>query len=129
MIRTTVTRKHFSVVKIIDDSTVVINAGRTDIRYNDLFVIYREDDEVFDPVTAESLGKLQIIKGTAKVLNIQDRMTTIKSNKTKKIQTKTTPLIRTFGPFTTETIQTELEDLPFDRDVGIGDIVEITNRV
>jgi hypothetical protein len=117
------------VVKVIDGSTVVINAGKTDIHYNDLFIIYKEDDEIFDPVTAENLGKLQIIKGTAKVLHIQDHMTTIKSNKTKNIQTKTIPAMRVFGPFATETIQTELEDLPFDRDVQIGDIVEITNRV
>lgn len=129
MIRIPVSRKHFSVVKVIDDSTVVINACKTDIQYNDLFIIYKEDDEIFDPVTAESLGKLQIIKGTAKVLHIQDHMTTIKSNKTKNIQTKTIPVMRVFGPFATETIQTEIEDLPFDKDVQIGDIVEITNRV
>jgi hypothetical protein len=129
MIRIPISREHFNVVKVIDDSTVVINAGKADIHNNDLFIVYKEDDEIFDPITAESLGKLQIIKGTAKVLHIQDNMTTIKSNKTKNIQTKTTPIMRTFGPFTSETVQTELEDLPFDRYVEIGDIVEITNRV
>jgi hypothetical protein len=129
MIRGPVSRKRFNVVKVIDDSTVVINAGKGDIHYNDLFVVYKEDDEIIDPVTNENLGKLQIFKGTAKVLHIQDHMTTIKSNTTKNIQTKTTSVIRVFGPFTGETIQTESENLPFDRDVQIGDIVEITNRV
>jgi hypothetical protein len=121
------------VVKVIDDSTVVINAGKDDIRYNDKFVIYKEDDEIFDPLTNKSLGVLQIIKGTAKVLHIQDNMTTIKSNKTKNIQTKniqtrTTPLIQFYGPSSSETIKIESENLPFERDVQIGDIVEITNR-
>jgi hypothetical protein len=116
------------VVKVIDDSTVVINAGKDDIRYNDLFVVYIEDDEIIDPVTNESLGKLQIIKGTAKVLHIQDRMTTIKSNKTKSIQTKTNSMLRALGPLASETIKTEFEELPFSSQVQVGDIVEITNR-
>lgn len=74
--------KIIKVIKVINEYTLVINAGSDDgvnERYE--FLIYELGDELFDPDTKESLGQLEIIKGTATPTHIQNKITTIKSNK------------------------------------------------
>jgi hypothetical protein len=68
------------VAKVIDPHTVVINAGANyEIRIGQRFQIYSLGDEVRDPVTGESLGHLEMIKGSGSVAHVQDKMATIKS--------------------------------------------------
>ena len=68
------------VAKVIDPHTVVINAGaNNEIRIGQRFQIYSLGDEVRDPVTGESLGHLEMIKGSGSVAHVQDKMATIKS--------------------------------------------------
>ncbi len=70
------------VVKIIDAYTVVINRGTLhNIKEGQRFLIFQEDEqETTDPITGESLGHLEIIKGTGKVLHVQEKIATIKSD-------------------------------------------------
>ena len=62
-------------------TTVVVNIGsmNSNISKNDEFLIYELGDELFDPYTKESLGKLKIIKGKVTPIHIQDKMTTMQS--------------------------------------------------
>lgn len=71
-----------SVVKIIDEFNVVINRGSDHgVVQGDEFVIYYEEQEdLLDPVTGESLGRLEIVRGTGFATHVQPKMTTIKSN-------------------------------------------------
>jgi hypothetical protein len=68
------------VAKVVDPHTVVINAGANNgIQIGQRFQIYSLGDEVLDPVTGESLGHLEMIKGSGSVAHVQDKMATIKS--------------------------------------------------
>lgn len=68
------------VAKVVDPHTVVINAGaKNGIQVGQRFQIYSLGDEVCDPITGESLGHLEMIKGSGSVAHVQDKMATIKS--------------------------------------------------
>lgn len=67
--------KKFRVVKIIDDTSLVINAGRNyDVKEGDKFQIYTEGSKIIDPVTNEDLGTLDYIKETLVVSVVYDKM-------------------------------------------------------
>ena len=70
------------VVKIIDELKIVINKGsRDNIKLNQRFLVYHlEEEETIDPITKESLGKLELVKGTGKVIYIQEKMSIIESD-------------------------------------------------
>ena len=73
--------KQLKVIKVVDDITVVINAGSADgITSNQKFTIYRLDSsDLIDPDTKENLGKLEIVKGVASPTHIQEKVATLKS--------------------------------------------------
>lgn len=81
-----------TVAKVIDEYTVIINKGAADgIRDGARFLIYGLGDEILDPETHESLGNLELVRGIGVAQHIQDKMTTVKSAKTKN----PTPTIKT----------------------------------
>ena len=71
-----------TVVKVIDSYTVVINRGSNDdVSKGDKYLVYYvEPEELSDPETGESLGKLEVVRGTGKVVHLQERMATLESN-------------------------------------------------
>lgn len=73
-----------SVVRVIDQYSVVINKGSDDgVSKGDQFLVYFiETDELLDPETGESLGKLEVVRGTGSAVHVQEKMTTVKSNRT-----------------------------------------------
>jgi hypothetical protein len=75
------------VVKVLDDKHVVINKGRRDrVELGQKFLIYGIDDEdLVDPVTKESLGHLEIVRGQGIVTHVQDRIATVRSNNVQKL--------------------------------------------
>ena len=104
------------IIKVIDDYKVVINKGSLDgIKYGQSFLIYKEDEELFDPDTKESLGFLEIVKGKGKIVHLQPKISTIESTSKKIIKTNRGIM---FGG----TVVTE-EDLPFDN-VEVNDLVK-----
>lgn len=72
-----------SVAKVNDEYTLVINRGSEHgVKKGDNFLVYCIDPEdLTDPETGESLGHLEIIRGTGTATHVQPKMTTIKSNR------------------------------------------------
>jgi len=64
------------IAKIIDDQTLVINAGRAvGVTQGMVFCIYAPIDEVKDPDTGESLGPWEAVKGYVQAAHPQERLT------------------------------------------------------
>ena len=88
------------VASIINEYKVVINRGiEHDIRLGQRFLIYKlSDEEIIDPITKEPLGYLEIVKGTGKVIHLQEKMATIESDKTERTSTTITKKIHPYLP-------------------------------
>lgn len=71
-----------TVVKVLNEFKVVINRGSKDgIKVNQRFLLYiLSDDEIVDPETNKKLGFLEIVRGTGKVVHVQENMATIESD-------------------------------------------------
>lgn len=91
----------FKVAKVINNYELVINVGcNKGLIKGSRFIVYSLGKEIFDPDTHESLGKLEIIKGTGEVIHVQEKMATIKSIEMQRPTTK--KIIKeapTFDPF------------------------------
>lgn len=105
------------VIKILNDYKLVINKGSNDgVAMTHRFLIYHLDEEIIDPDTQESLGRLEIVCGEGKPEHIQERMTTIVSTKQETRKSKTVVKyggIAAFGT-TEETYDPEVTLLPFE---------------
>ncbi|MGL5651265.1 MAG: hypothetical protein ACRDDE_05900 [Paraclostridium sp.] len=64
----------FNIVKIIDDSRVVVSGGCDYFQKDDILEIFVKGEEVLDPVTEESLGTLDAIKARLKVDIVYEKM-------------------------------------------------------
>lgn len=71
------------VVSKLNEHTLVINRGSNDgVELGDEFLVYYVDpEELIDPETGESLGNLEVVRGTAEATHVQPKITTIKSNR------------------------------------------------
>jgi cell shape-determining protein MreC len=73
------------VAHLIDDNgqritQVVINQGsNSGVKLGDIFLIYGIGKEIIDPVTQNSLGMLELVRGKAEVTNVQPTMATLTS--------------------------------------------------
>lgn len=120
--------KMISVVKISEDQmSLVLNVGKADgINPGQRFLIYSEGEELFDPVSNESLGRLEVVRGTGKATHVQEKMTTVRSD-AKSEATRTIRRTRndnfgfgSIGAFAALMQPTEIEEvmpndsLPFD---------------
>jgi len=114
------------VVEVVDQFKVVINRGVADVRKGQRFLIYGQGKELFDPETQESLGHLELVRGTGTVTHVQDRMATITSDR------RTLPrrrVIKSSGSYAVlmgrgeETIEDPGEELPFE-DPARGDLAK-----
>ena len=117
-----------SVARILDNYTVVINRGSEHgVAKDQRFQIYiYSEEEIIDPENGESLGRLEIVKGTGKVVHIQPKMATLKSTEEsvtteRKIVKNLSPL-SVFGRGGEETITPTTKRLPFDKP-EVGDKV------
>lgn len=72
------------VAKVLDNKQLVLNIGSCDdVVMGQRFLIYGlSDDEIIDPITHESLGHLELVRGTGSVIFIQEKMCIIKSDTT-----------------------------------------------
>lgn len=73
-----------TVVRVLDDSTIVINRGKDHgvEKGSDFLLYFVDEEEIFDPESGESLGRLEVVRGTGTVIHVQPKMATIKSNRT-----------------------------------------------
>lgn len=96
------------VVYIADKYTVVINAGLDrGVKLGDKFLVVGLGDLIFDPETNEELERLEVVRGRAEVVHVQDRLSTLKSieifrqpdvREIKKVTSRSTGLSALIGP-------------------------------
>jgi len=74
--------KHAVVAKVLDSYNVVINKGSTNgIMEGDRFLIYELTEDIKDPISGESLGPLELTKGTGKVIDVYEKKAVVQSDK------------------------------------------------
>ena len=65
----------FKVVKIINDTSLIVNGGSNDdIIKGDVMQISGKGEDIFDPETKENLGSLEIIKARLTVTDVYEKM-------------------------------------------------------
>ena len=107
------------VASIIEDDKIVINKGKSDgIEEYMRFLIYKEEGEIFDPVTQKSLGILENPKGKFKVLHVQDTMTILQS----ELKRPSRLALSFASPFSEVDAERELL-----KSIKVGDRVKIIN--
>lgn len=106
------------VIEIINNYKIVINKGSADgVTMQNRFLVYRIGDEMFDPDTKDSLGRLELVCGEGKPEHIQPHMTTLYTSKYRIKKTKTVIKrsgITAFYGDTEETYDPETYDIPFE---------------
>jgi hypothetical protein len=72
------------VVKVIDDYSLVINRGEiSGIREGQRMLVYNtSEEEIKDPQTGESLGYLDLVRGTGTITFVQEKISILQSDKT-----------------------------------------------
>lgn len=120
------------VAQVIDPEMIVLNKGSDDgFKYGQRFLIYSVGSEITDPESGTSLGKLEIVRGTGRVVHIQNSMCTVQSDmKTSPLKTirKTsggTSWAAIMGGITGEIVEEQLPSvaIPFDK-VARGDLAK-----
>jgi len=124
------------VAKVVDRFTLVISKGRADgVKEGQRFLVYGYGEDINDPETQASLGRLEIVRGTGRVTHLQPSMATIKSDMTtppsrtirKFRQTPSwTKMLREAIDGNTENIEEEIlpgDPAPFEGPV-VGDIAK-----
>jgi proteasome assembly chaperone (PAC2) family protein len=112
------------VVHVLSEYRIVINKGSSNgIHLGQRFLLYTlSEKEIIDPDSGESLGFLEIAKGTGKVVHVQERMCTIESDRVstqRRYITRKKGVSWYFGQEETEAITPEV--LPFD-EPKVGDL-------
>jgi hypothetical protein len=89
--------ENITIVKIVDQYQIVINKGSNDgISDYMNFLVYEEGEEIIDPATKESLGKLEIAKGKLRVKHVQEKLTTLESD---DFETETSRKVFSFAEY------------------------------
>ena len=91
-----------TVAKVIDGYKLVINKGSEHgIRQGQRMLVYHvSDEDIKDPNTGESLGFLELVRGTGKIIFVQEKISILESDKAEiiKIRQEYSPGYRiTFG--------------------------------
>ena len=110
------------VISVLNNYEIVINRGSEHgVKEKDKFIVYNLDEELFDPDTKESLGRLEVVCGKAVPSHIQLRMTTLISDSFEKPRRKIKRRESNMFAVPTEVVEETdpVERLPFD-DVCIG---------
>lgn len=69
-----------SVVHVPDAYTVVINRGSDHgVKQGDRYLVYGLGPEIFDPESNSSLGALEVVRGRASVVHVQEKMCTLRT--------------------------------------------------
>ncbi|QGZ92043.1 hypothetical protein [Microcystis aeruginosa] len=73
------------VVKVIDNYKLVMNRGEQNgIREGQRMMVYHiSNEDIKDPNTGESLGFLELVKGTGRVIFVQDKISIIETDQKK----------------------------------------------
>ena len=112
------------VAQVLNGFTLVLNRGADDkVKVGQRFLVYGFGDEIIDPETQQSLGTLELVRGTGVVAHLQPKLAVLKSDRKNAPQRrviKQQPML----PFATE--ETVFEDpvaVEFDYP-EVGDLVK-----
>lgn len=73
-------KKLAKVAKVIDDFSFIINRGSVhDVEIGNKYLIFYFGENIVDPDTREDLGALEIVRGRAQVVHVQERIATLES--------------------------------------------------
>lgn len=74
-------RSTATVAAVINDHQVVINQGAEDgITFGQRFTLYEiSEQDIMDPTTNRSLGRLETIKGTGRIVHIQEKLSILEA--------------------------------------------------
>lgn len=108
-----------TVVQVINPCMIAINRGKFhQVKVGQRMLVYRTSErEIKDPQSGESLGYLELVKGTGKVIHVQDKICTIESDKKKPARR----IVKNMWGGGEEIIEGEVA--PFD-EPEIGDLVK-----
>lgn len=121
------------VASVADDKfQIVINLGSiAGVREGFRYLVYREGDEILDPKTRESLGKLEVVCGTGIVTHVQEKMSTLdsceKEVRHKKTITTQDTLLSLFASPRREVDEPTEHIKPF-KNVDVGCCVRLISR-
>lgn len=111
-----------TVVKVLSPYRVVINRGAAhNIKEGQRFLIYRLSSQVLkDPITQRALGHLEFVRGTGKVIHVQEQLSTIESDQRQPSERR---IVRSGSPFVPVTSTATSEEIivpsrelvPFDQ--------------
>ncbi|MTJ05899.1 MAG: hypothetical protein FH759_14615 [Sediminimonas qiaohouensis] len=74
------------VVHANDEYQYVINRGSSNgVDIGDRYLVFGLGDEIVDPDTGESLGTLEIVRGKARIIHVQEKMSTLESIETEDV--------------------------------------------
>ena len=109
-----------TVVRVIAPHKVVINRGTEHgIQKGQRFLVYHLDTTpIQDPETGSDLGRLEIVRGTGKATHVQEKMTTVSSDRRGPSERRVKSKLNPFS--TQEETQTPGDIEPFE-DVERGD--------
>lgn len=108
------------VVRDLSLTELVINLGSEhQIHEGDRVLVYSLGEEITDPSTGESLGRLEVVRGKGEVRHLQPKMSTIRSTE-KRIVRRQNARFLASEPFVEE-LQ---EVAPFDG-ARVGDMVRV----
>ena len=117
------------VAKVISSIRIAINRGSEDkIKLNQKVLLYSlSNEEIKDPETGESLGYLEIYKGTGKVIAVQDKLSIIESDRDEfteaLVKSVTQPLFSSNFSSGFPSNLTRGNKIPFE-DPKVGDLVK-----
>jgi len=121
------TEKQVKVVSVVSPFQIVINAGaEAGLRMKQRVMIYAIGEMISDPDSGEELERLEIVKGTGRIIHLQGKISTVKSDMVEetprhiKRQTTLGSFSSVFGP--SEETEIIKEDIPFS-EPQIGDLV------
>lgn len=117
----------YKVVETLDNNyKLVINAGlNKHVKLDQRYLVYSlSDHEIIDPDTKQSLGYLEIVKGTGKVVHVQEKMATIESDTYKMSQPTKTIRKSPIGFGSTEEETISKDHIAF-ANPEIGDFVKL----
>ncbi len=102
------------VVHVIDEFRVAINRGtKHGLSNGDRYLIFRIGKNIVDPDTGENLGPLEIVVGRARVVHLQEKMCTLRSDESKLIPGKRR-IIKRSDPLSIlrGVVREEVDDIP-----------------
>ncbi len=122
--------KEIRVAKVLSETRIVLNVGSKDgIKESYNFLVYSiGEEDIIDPVTGKSLGKLEYVKGKGHVIHLQENMCTIETFKKpnqRKIIRKNGNAMSIFRGFETETEEYPSNELEEFTGVIVGDYAKL----